>query len=60
MSSIACYMNSALQCLANTKFFNDYFIKDKKYLTQMNLKNKSGHSGDLAQNFALLVISISV
>jgi ubiquitin C-terminal hydrolase len=47
-----CYMNSALQCLANTKFFNDYFIKDKKYLTQMNLKNKSGHSGDLAQNFA--------
>jgi ubiquitin C-terminal hydrolase len=48
-------MNSALQCMANTKFFNDYFIKDKKYLTQMNLKNKSGHSGDLAQNFALLV-----
>jgi uncharacterized UBP type Zn finger protein len=36
----ACYMNSALQCLANTKFFNEYFIKEKKYLTQMNLKNK--------------------
>lgn len=48
-------MNSALQCLANTKFFNEYFIKDKKYLTQMNLKNKSGHSGELASNFALLV-----
>ena len=53
--SIACYMNSALQCLANTKFFSEYFIKEKKHLTQMNLKNKSGHAGELASNFALLV-----
>ena len=53
--SIACYMNSALQCLANTKFFCEYFIKEKKHLTQMNLKNKSGHAGELASNFALLV-----
>jgi hypothetical protein len=52
---IACYMNSALQCLANTKFFSEYFIKEKKHLTQMNLKNKSGHAGELASNFALLV-----
>jgi hypothetical protein len=26
----------------------------------MNLKNKSGHSGDLAQNFAQLVIQIYI
>ena len=29
---IACYMNSALQCLANTKFFSEYFIKEKRYM----------------------------
>jgi len=36
-------MNSALQCLANTKFFYEYFIKDKKYMKQMNLKSKFGY-----------------
>ncbi len=25
---IACYMNSALQCIANTKFFYEYFVKE--------------------------------
>jgi ubiquitin C-terminal hydrolase len=48
-------MNSALQCLANTKFFSEYFIKDKRYLKQLNLKNKAGHGGELASNFAQLV-----
>jgi ubiquitin C-terminal hydrolase len=27
-SIIACYMNSALQCIANTKFFYEYFVKE--------------------------------
>lgn len=48
-------MNSALQCLANTRFFYEYFIKDKRYIKQMNLKNKLGHQGELASNFAQLV-----
>ena len=45
-------MNSALQCLANTRFFYEYFIKDKRYIKQMNLKSKLGHQGELASNFA--------
>ncbi|CDW76980.1 ubiquitin carboxyl-terminal hydrolase 15 [Stylonychia lemnae] len=52
---LACYMNSALQCLANTKFFYEYFIQERKYLKQMNLKSKHGHQGELASNFALLL-----
>jgi ubiquitin C-terminal hydrolase len=45
-------MNSALQCLANTKFFHEYYMREKRYLKQMNLKNKLGHQGELASNFA--------
>jgi len=45
---IACYMNSAIQCLANTRFFSEYFVKEKKYLKQMNLKSKYGYQGELA------------
>jgi ubiquitin C-terminal hydrolase len=45
-------MNSALQCLANTKFFNEYFVKQKAYMKQMNLKSKYGFNGELAENFA--------
>jgi len=37
-----CYMNSALQCLANTKHFKDYFC-GKKYLKQMNMKSRLGY-----------------
>lgn len=35
--AIACYMNSALQCLANTRFFYEFFNKEKRYARQMNL-----------------------
>jgi ubiquitin C-terminal hydrolase len=48
-------MNSALQCVANTKFFYEYFIKESKYLKQTNMKNVLGHQGDLVLNFAQLV-----
>jgi ubiquitin C-terminal hydrolase len=48
-------MNSALQCLANTKFFYEFFSRDKRYLKQMNMTSKYGHQGELASNFALLV-----
>lgn len=36
-------MNSALQCLANTRFFYEFFIKEKRFLKQMNLKSTHGH-----------------
>ena len=52
---VACYMNSALQCIANTKFFYEYFVKNKAFMKQMNLKSKFGHQGELAQSFAELV-----
>jgi ubiquitin C-terminal hydrolase len=48
-------MNSALQCLANTKFFYEYFVMQKKYNNQMNLKSKYGYQGELAQSFAFLM-----
>ena len=32
LTHIACYMNSALQCLANTKFFYEYFVQQKRYM----------------------------
>ncbi|TNV87076.1 hypothetical protein FGO68_gene9179 [Halteria grandinella] len=53
-----CYMNSALQCLANTKFFYEFFSKEKRYQKQMNLKSKHGHQGELAENFASLMQDI--
>jgi ubiquitin C-terminal hydrolase len=49
-------MNSALQCLANTRFFYEYFVREEKYCKQMNLKSKHGFQGELAKNFAELVI----
>ena len=36
-------MNAALQCMANTKFFYEFFVQDKRYAQQMNLKSKHGH-----------------
>jgi len=48
-------MNSALQCIANTKFFYEYFVKESKYVKQMNMRNPLGHQGELVINFAQLV-----
>ena len=48
-------MNSALECIANTKFFYEYFVKEKRYSKQMNLKSKYGYNGELAESFAQLV-----
>lgn len=48
-------MNSALQCLANTRFFYEFFHKEQRFKKQLNMKSKHGHGGDLAKNFAELV-----
>lgn len=46
-----CYMNSAIQCLSNTKVLNDYFIKDL-YKTHINKSNPLGTKGKLATTYA--------
>lgn len=53
-----CYMNSALQCLANTKFFSEYFVNAKSFQKQMNMKNPMGFQGELAKEFANLMTSM--
>lgn len=49
-----CFMNSVLQCLANTEPLLRYFLLDC-YKTQLNTKNTFGLRGRLANAFADLV-----
>jgi len=53
-----CYMNAALQCLANTKFFHEYFIKTQKFKGQTNLTSKLGYQGALVYEFAELLTAM--
>lgn len=51
-----CYMNSALQCLANTPFLRDFFLGDPPpFSRQINLANKLGKKGKLVIEFAKLM-----
>ena len=50
-----CYMNSALQVIANLKIIHDYFVKNKSHLKQMNMKNPLGYKGELASAFGMLL-----
>ncbi len=50
-----CYMNSALQVVANLKLFHEYFVQSGLYARQSNLKNPQGYSGDLVESFAQLI-----
>lgn len=52
-----CYMNSALQSIANTPQLIEYFVKDK-YIGEINQDNPLGTSGDLAESFAHLMKNI--
>lgn len=45
-----CYMNSALQCIANSPFLKEYF--ESMYKNHINLENPLGHKGVLANEFA--------
>ncbi|XP_013772664.1 ubiquitin carboxyl-terminal hydrolase 19-like isoform X1 [Limulus polyphemus] len=49
-----CFMNSVLQCLANTREFRDYFL-DGLYQSEINMKNPLGMGGKLAATFAVLM-----
>ena len=52
-----CYMNSALQCLANTPFLKDYFIgENPMFLKQINSANKMGFQGKLIIEFGKLMM----
>lgn len=48
-------MNSALQVLANLSHLYEYFVVQKQYLTQLNVKSTSGHNGLLAITFGSLL-----
>jgi len=51
-----CFMNSALQCLSNTKELCDYFLDDNmKYIEDINLSNKLGYKGKFVKSVAKLI-----
>jgi ubiquitin C-terminal hydrolase len=56
-----CYMNAALQALANTPYFKEYFagistggitLKYEPYKMQINADNPIGHGGEMAEHFS--------
>lgn len=49
-----CFMNSALQCLSNTKPLKDYFYS-QNYRQEINYKNPLGMQGELAEAFGELI-----
>lgn len=50
-------MNSALQCIANTKFFKDYFAAKAKYfVNDINDEAVLGYHGELAEQFGHLMV----
>lgn len=49
-----CFMNSVLQCLANTREFRDYFLNGT-FQAEINRENPLGMHGELAVAFAVLL-----
>ncbi|XP_065831123.1 ubiquitin carboxyl-terminal hydrolase 32-like isoform X2 [Oscarella lobularis] len=52
-----CFMNSALQCLSNTKLLTDYFLRDL-YLYDLNRDNPLGLQGKIAKRYGDLVTDL--
>ena len=50
-----CYMNSAIQVIANLKHVHEYFVETKQYQTQINAKAPLAHGGLLAMSFGNLM-----
>lgn len=50
-----CYMNSALQCLANMKHFHQFFVRKQRHVTQINLTSQDGYQGRLVKGFARIL-----
>ena len=49
-----CFMNSALQCLSNSEELTKYFLL-KKFLEEVNKKNKYGSGGQIAKAYYDLI-----
>ena len=49
-----CFMNSALQCLSNTKPLTQYFL-DGTYKSELNVDNPLGMHGDVAEAYGQVV-----
>jgi ubiquitin carboxyl-terminal hydrolase 6/32 len=49
-----CFMNSSLQCLANTPILLDYFISNR-YIPDINRDNPLGMNGHVAKEYGALV-----
>ena len=52
-----CYMNSVLQCLANTEPLVKFYLLDV-YLGQINTENTFGSQGNLSASFSDLLTSM--
>ncbi|RUS20144.1 hypothetical protein BC937DRAFT_86292, partial [Endogone sp. FLAS-F59071] len=49
-----CFMNSALQCLSNTKELSEYFLANK-HLQELNRDNPLGMKGEVAEAYGNLI-----
>ncbi|KAI8336087.1 hypothetical protein BC941DRAFT_428297 [Chlamydoabsidia padenii] len=49
-----CFMNSALQCLSNTKQLTQWVL-DGKYKEELNRDNLLGMNGEIAEEYGLLI-----
>ncbi|KAF9346302.1 ubiquitin carboxyl-terminal hydrolase, partial [Mortierella sp. AD094] len=52
-----CYMNAALQCLANTPELTSYFL-DGHWKQEVNVENPSGRKGEVASSYANLLLEM--
>jgi hypothetical protein len=52
-----CFMNSAVQCLSNTKFLTQYFLHNH-YRYELNTTNPIGPGGNIAKKYAELIQKI--
>ena len=50
-----CYMNSAMQCLANIKLFHHYYVDQEIHRSQINRNNVLGYKGKLVSAFAGII-----
>eukprot|EP00299_Pterocystis_sp_00344_P011721 c5515_g1_i1.p1 GENE.c5515_g1_i1~~c5515_g1_i1.p1 ORF type:complete len:902 (+),score=242.29 c5515_g1_i1:293-2707(+) len=52
-----CYMNSAIQCLSNTRALTEYFLEGR-HVDDVNRDNPLGMQGRLAESYAKLIHSL--
>lgn len=52
--SNTCYMNSALQCLSNTRLLTQYFVRDE-FVYDVNTTSRMGYGGEVAVLYADLI-----